>query len=79
MTVKCIETTPNAVAGSMPLGHSIKRFQARSFALNKAIPSSLHFVTGGEKLDAEPGERVRIYFVNAGPDEFSSFHPTGEI
>jgi len=37
------------------------------------------FVTGGGKLDAKPGERVRIYFVNAGPNEFSSFHPIGEI
>ena len=37
------------------------------------------FVTGGGKLDAKPGERVRIYFVNAGPNEFSAFHPIGEI
>ena len=37
------------------------------------------FVTGGGKLDAKPGERVRIYFVNAGPNEFSSVHPIGEI
>ena len=37
------------------------------------------FVTGGGKLDAKPGERVRVYFVNAGPSEFSSFHPIGEI
>lgn len=37
------------------------------------------FVTGGSKLDAKPGERVRIYFVNAGPNEFSAFHPIGEI
>jgi nitrite reductase (NO-forming) len=37
------------------------------------------FVTGGGKLDAKPGERVRIYFVNAGPNEFSSLHPIGEI
>ena len=28
---------------------------------------------------ALPGERVRVYFVNAGPNEFSSFHPIGEI
>lgn len=25
------------------------------------------------------GERVRIYFVNAGPNEFSSLHPIAEI
>lgn len=37
------------------------------------------FVTGGGKLDARPGERVRIFFVNAGPNEFSAFHPIGEI
>ena len=30
-------------------------------------------------MDAKPGERVRIYFVNAGPNEFSAFHPIGEI
>jgi nitrite reductase (NO-forming) len=36
-------------------------------------------VSGGGKLEAKPGERVRIYFVNAGPNEFSAFHPIGEI
>ncbi|MGE0665808.1 MAG: multicopper oxidase domain-containing protein [Sphingomonadales bacterium] len=30
-------------------------------------------------LVAKPGERVRIYFVNAGPNEFSSFHPIAGI
>ncbi|MGE3152449.1 MAG: multicopper oxidase domain-containing protein [Nitrospiraceae bacterium] len=37
------------------------------------------FVTNGGKLEAKPGERVRIYFVNAGPNEFSALHPIGEI
>ena len=37
------------------------------------------FVTGGGKLDAKPGDRVRIHFVNAGPNEFSAFHPIAEI
>jgi nitrite reductase (NO-forming) len=37
------------------------------------------FVTNGGKLEAKPGERVRIYFVNAGPNEFSAVHPIGEI
>ena len=37
------------------------------------------FVTGGHALEAKPGERVRIYLVNAGPNEFSSFHAIGEI
>lgn len=30
-------------------------------------------------LQARPGERVRVYFVNAGPNEFSSFHPIAGI
>ncbi|QSR89081.1 multicopper oxidase domain-containing protein [Methylacidiphilum caldifontis] len=30
-------------------------------------------------LQAKPGERVRIYFVNAGPNEFASFHPIAGI
>jgi nitrite reductase (NO-forming) len=30
-------------------------------------------------LQAKPGERVRIHFVNAGVNEFSSFHPIGGI
>ncbi|HJR77380.1 MAG TPA: multicopper oxidase domain-containing protein [Nitrospiraceae bacterium] len=37
------------------------------------------FVTGGHALEAKPGERVRIYFVNAGPNEFAAIHPIGEI
>ncbi len=37
------------------------------------------FVTGGKPLEAKPGERVRVHFVNAGPNEFSAFHPIGEI
>ena len=37
------------------------------------------FFIGAEALEAKPNERVRIYFVNAGPNEFSSLHPIGEI
>ena len=36
------------------------------------------FVTGGGKLDAKPGERARL-FRQCRPNEFSSFHPIGEI
>ena len=32
-----------------------------------------------ETLEAKPGERVRIYLVNAGPNEFSGFHPIAGI
>ncbi len=37
------------------------------------------FISGGHALEAKPGERVRIYFVNIGPNEFSALHPIGEI
>lgn len=33
----------------------------------------------GNMLVAKPGERVRIYFANAGPHETSSFHPIAGI
>ncbi len=33
----------------------------------------------GKPLEAKPGERVRVYIVNAGPNNFSAFHPIGEI
>jgi len=39
----------------------------------------LHDPDATRRLEARPGERVRIYFVNAGPNEFSSFHPIGGI
>jgi nitrite reductase (NO-forming) len=37
------------------------------------------FVTNDGNLDAKPGERVRMYFVQAGPNAFLAFHPIGEI
>jgi nitrite reductase (NO-forming) len=37
------------------------------------------FFIGAAPLEAKPNERVRFYFVNAGPNEFSSMHPIGEI
>ncbi|HYE48290.1 MAG TPA: multicopper oxidase domain-containing protein [Azospirillaceae bacterium] len=39
----------------------------------------VHDPNASRMLEAKPGERVRIYFVNAGPNEFSSFHPIGGI
>jgi nitrite reductase (NO-forming) len=39
----------------------------------------LHDPNATETLQAKPGERVRIYFVNAGPNEFSAFHPIAGI
>jgi nitrite reductase (NO-forming) len=33
----------------------------------------------GKMLVAKPGERVRVYFVNAGPNEVATFHPIAGI
>lgn len=35
----------------------------------------VHDTNATQTLEAKPGERVRIYFINAGPNEFSGFHP----
>jgi nitrite reductase (NO-forming) len=39
----------------------------------------VHDSNATQTLEAKPGERVRIYFVNAGPNEFSGFHPIAGI
>lgn len=39
----------------------------------------VHDPKATKTLEAKPGERVRIYFVNAGPSEFASFHPIAGI
>ncbi|MGH7231157.1 MAG: multicopper oxidase domain-containing protein [Nitrospiraceae bacterium] len=39
----------------------------------------VHSQAGGQFLEAKPGERVRFYFVNSGPNNFSAVHPIAEI
>jgi nitrite reductase (NO-forming) len=39
----------------------------------------VHSKAGGEFLEARPGERVRFFFVNAGPNNVSAVHPIAEI
>ncbi len=39
----------------------------------------VHDVHATQTLEAKPGERVRIYLVNAGPNNFSGFHPIAGI
>lgn len=39
----------------------------------------VHDPAATKTLVAKPGERVRVYFVNAGPNEISSFHPIAGI
>jgi nitrite reductase (NO-forming) len=38
-----------------------------------------HDSNATQMLEAKPGERVRIYLVNAGPSDFSGFHPIAGI
>ena len=39
----------------------------------------VHDTNATKTLEAKPGERVRIYFINAGPNEFTGFHPIAGI
>ena len=39
----------------------------------------VHAAAGGNFLEAKPGERVRFFFVNGGPNNFSALHPIAEI
>jgi nitrite reductase (NO-forming) len=39
----------------------------------------VHNPNATQWLQAKPGERVRIHFANAGPNEFASFHPIAGI
>jgi nitrite reductase (NO-forming) len=39
----------------------------------------VHAPAGGNFLEAKPGERVRFFFVNGGPNNFSALHPIAEI
>jgi nitrite reductase (NO-forming) len=39
----------------------------------------VHDENATQTLEAKPGERVRIYLVNAGPNDFSGFHPIAGI
>ncbi len=39
----------------------------------------VHGQAGGHFLEAKPGERVRFYMINGGPNNFSALHPIAEI
>jgi CRP-like cAMP-binding protein len=51
----------------------------RSLAVFNGGVFKYHPFLGGKPLEAKPGERVRVYLVNAGPNNFSAFPPIGEI
>jgi nitrite reductase (NO-forming) len=55
------------------------KWKANAF---NAVPfqyDPVHDEHATQTLEAKPGERVRIYMVNAGPNEFSGFHPIAGI
>jgi nitrite reductase (NO-forming) len=61
---------PEDVKGMMANNWQHDAFNAVPFQYDP-----VHDVNATRTLEAKPGERVRIYLVNAGPNEFSGFHP----
>lgn len=61
--------------------HSIMRGDWKHVAFNgmafKYDP--VHDPAATRMLVAKPGERVRVYFINAGPNEYSTLHPIAGI
>ena len=65
---------PEDVKGMMANNWQHDAFNAVPFQYDP-----VHDANATETLEAKPGERVRIYLVNAGPNEFSGFHPIAGI
>ena len=65
---------PEDVKGMMANNWQHDAFNAVPFQYDP-----VHDANATETLEAKPGERVRIYLVNAGPSEFSGFHPIAGI
>lgn len=61
--------------------HSIMRSDWKHVVFNGVAfkYDPVHDPASTKMLVAKPGERVRVYFINAGPNEFSSFHPIAGI
>jgi nitrite reductase (NO-forming) len=56
-----------------------KRYESVVFNGGVFRYDPVHSKAGGHFLEAKPGERVRFFFVNAGPNNFSAVHPIAEI
>src|SRR4029079_193358 len=65
---------PEDVKGMMANNWQHDAFNAVPFQYDP-----VHDTNATQTLEAKPGERVRIYLVNAGPSEFSGFHPIAGI
>ena len=65
---------PEDVKGMMANNWQHDAFNAVPFQYDP-----VHDVNATQTLEAKPGERVRIYLINAGPNEFSGFHPIAGI
>lgn len=61
--------------------HSIMKSDWQNVAFNGVAfkYDPVHDPAATRMLVARPGERVRVYFVNAGPNEYSTLHPIAGI
>ncbi len=61
--------------------HSIMKGQWQHVVFNGVAfkYDPVHDPASTKMLVAKPGERVRVYFVNAGPNEYSTLHPIAGI
>ena len=61
--------------------HSIMKSNWEHVAFNGMVfkYDPVHDPAATRMLVARPGERVRVYFVNAGPNEYSTLHPIAGI
>src|SRR3546814_7936755 len=66
---------------SSDLLHSIMKSDWKHVVFNGVAfkYDPVHDPASTKMLVAKPGERVRVYFVNAGPNEYSTLHPIAGI
>lgn len=65
---------PDDVQGMFERKYDAVVFNGASFRYDP-----VHAKAGGQFLTAKPGERVRFFVINAGPNNFSAMHPIAEI
>jgi nitrite reductase (NO-forming) len=65
---------PDDVQGMLERKYDAVVFNGASFRYDP-----VHAKAGGQFLTAKPGERVRFFVINAGPNNFSAMHPIAEI
>jgi len=69
-------TGPNGAKGAQDLDYTKLQHEDPTYVVFNGNSKSL---VGNNALQAKPGETVRLYFVDGGPNFISSFHVIGEI